>query len=77
MVAMMKTQDQPAPVDVRSAVAELVDSIGEPLARARLSISRQALDRLLAGRPVRRGTVASCRLGLVNVPAAPAPHAVD
>jgi hypothetical protein len=56
----------PAPEDLRGLVRALVERVGEPLAVERLGLSRIALARLLAGLPIRRGTIALAREGLAK-----------
>jgi hypothetical protein len=56
--------DQPAPPELRIALEALIDQVGEVPAREKLRISREALTRVLSGRPVRRGTIAACQMAL-------------
>jgi hypothetical protein len=57
---------EPAPESVRDAIAVLVRVHGDTTIAQRLGIARQTLARLLAGTPVRRGTVAQCRAGFAE-----------
>ncbi len=52
-----------APPEIREQVRALVEQ-GEAAAVKRLGISRIALARLVAGLPVRYGTIAAARAGL-------------
>lgn len=58
--------DQPASPQIREAVLRLVETIGEPGTVLKLAISRQTVARVLAGRPVRSGTLAAVREGLAT-----------
>jgi hypothetical protein len=57
----------PVPPEIRDAVRTLVESIGERAVVERLAVSRMALLRIIAGMPVRRGTIALCRIGLATL----------
>lgn len=71
--------DRPAPPELRAQLSALIAEIGQPLTRARLGISRQALDRVLSGQSVRNGTLMLCFFGLAEdgLPLPTSPHASD
>ena len=54
----------------RSALENLIEIHGEPVALERIQISRNALYRCLAGRPVRRGTAKLVRIAIAEIPVA-------
>lgn len=58
--------NKPAAPELRQELATLIDRIGERRAREQLRVSRQALDRVLSGRPVQTKTLAACREGLAK-----------
>lgn len=58
-----------APEELRIALAAMVAERGEATACAALQLSRSSLMRALAGRPVRRGTIALIEIGLQRLQA--------
>jgi hypothetical protein len=72
----MNTNDQPLAPDLRATLRRYVDVVGDARACALLGLSLRALERALAGSPVRRGTVAAVRLGLAEAIADATPAAL-
>lgn len=54
----------PLPISSRDQLRAMVDRVGEASTRRETGLSRHALDRCLAGLPIRRGTAALVTLAL-------------
>jgi hypothetical protein len=59
-------QGEAAPQDVRDAITALLAAHGEAATVDRLGVDRQTFARVLAGLPVRRGTLALVRESLAK-----------
>jgi len=61
---------EPLPAETRAALDALVAEVGEEAAAERLRMNARTLVRIIAGRPVRRGTADSVTLYIRGAPAA-------
>lgn len=64
---LLRTDDTSRDATLRDRVARLTETIGERATLRQLAISRHVLYRVLAGLPVRRGSIALIEAALARI----------